>query len=257
MLPMPPVLSRLSGLVRRLLPPAGVRHAGVLLPPREVRWCGPRFRDDAFFLASARAEAERVCGRMGCGAGTRVLEVGCGYGRLAIGLRERLPALDYLGVDVHAGSIAWCARRLTPGTPGYRFVRLGVENARYNPGGASFDERFRLPLGDGAADLVYLYSVASHLTERHLTLYLRELARVLAPRGRVFLTAFVEGGVPPVSENPAGYAVPRCNGPLHVVRYQRGHFLVLAESAGLRCEALEHGGETDGQSALYLRHAGA
>jgi SAM-dependent methyltransferase len=252
-----PLVTRLMSAARRLLPAGGVRHAGVLLPPREARWCGPRFRDDAFFLASARAEAERLCGRMGCGPATRVLEVGCGYGRLAIGLRERLPLLHYLGVDVHAASIAWCARQLTPHTPSYHFVRLDVENARYNPGGAPLDERFRLPLGDGEADLAYLYSVASHLPEPHLTVYLRELARVLAPGGCAFLTAFVEGEVPPVSENPAGYAVSRCQGPLHVVRYRQTHFLALAEAAGLCCDTLEHGQETDGQSALYLRHADA
>jgi len=123
---------------------------------------------------------------------------------------------------------------------------------RYNPGGGAIDAAFRLPAAPGSVDLAYLYSVFSHLPEAHLRVYLGELARVLAPGGRVFLTAFVEEGVPPVVVNPPGYAFERCSGPLHVVRYERGHFAGLLEAAGFRVDRFDHGAETDGQSGVYL-----
>ena len=104
----------------------------------------------------------------------------------------------------------------------------------------------------GAIDVAYLYSVASHLPEAHLRIYLGELARVLAPGGRVFLTGFVEEGVPPVAVNPPGYAFARCSGPLHVVRYERSHLAGLLAAAGFRVDRFDHGAETDGQSGLYL-----
>lgn len=249
---------RLLSAARRLLPGAGaVRRQGSVLPPPEKRWCGPEFKDDAFFLRSAEGEARRLRG-MGCGAGSRVLDVGCGYGRLPIGLLRVIGEVDYLGVDVHRGSIEWCRRHLERAHPTYRFAWIDRENERYNPGGGAVDEDFRLPVTAGTIDLAYLYSVASHLPEAHLRIYLAELARVLAPGGRVFLTAFVEEGVPPVAVNPPGYAFARCSGPLHVVRYERGHLAGLVHAAGFHVDRHDYGAETDGQGGLYLsRHAGA
>jgi SAM-dependent methyltransferase len=243
---------RILAAARRLLPGADhVRYRGAVLPPPEVRWCGPEFKDDAYYLRSAEAEAERLRA-MGWEPAKRVLDVGCGYGRLPIGLIRAFGAVPYLGVDVHRGSIGWCRRYLERGHPSYRFAWMDRENARYNPGGGAIGEAFRLPVETGTIGLAYLYSVASHLPEAHLRIYLAELARVLAPGGRVFLTGFVEEGVPPVSVNPPGYAFARCSGPLHVVRYERGHLDALLAAAGFRVERFDHGAETDGQSGVYL-----
>lgn len=243
---------RIVAAARRLLPGGGrVRYRGAVLPPPEKRWCGPEFKDDAFFLRSAEAEAERLR-EMGCGPGARVLDLGCGYGRLPIGILRVLDRVEYLGVDVHLGCIDWCRRWIEREHPSFRFVWIDRENERYNPGGNAIDEAFRLPAADGSVDVAYLYSVFSHLTEAHLRFYLVELARVLAPGGRVFLTAFVEEAVAPVSINPPAYAFAKCSGPLHVVRYERGHFSGLVEDAGFRIERFDHGAETDGQSGIHL-----
>lgn len=243
--------NRIVAAVRRRLPGGDrVRYRGAVLPPPEMRWCGPEFKENAFFLRSAEAEANRLR-KMGAGPGSRILDVGCGYGRLAIGILRVLDRVEYLGVDVHRGSIDWCQKHIERPHPSLRFVWIDRENERYNPGGAAIDAAFRFPAADGSIDVAYLYSVFSHLTEADLRFYLVELARVLAPGGRVFLTAFVEEGVEPISINPPSYAL-ECSGPLHVVRYERGHFAGMVDAAGLRIERFDHGTETDGQSGIHL-----
>ncbi len=233
--------------------PDFVRLDGAVLPAADLRFCGSPFRDDAFYLRSADAEASRLTTRLGCHPGSRVLDIGCGQGRLATGLIRAVGALDYLGLDVHRASIRWCRRHIQAEHPTYRFERLGVANARYNPRGARLDARFRFDLPDRCGDIIYLFSVFSHMPEAELRVYLAEFQRVLARGGRVFFTTFVEDGVPPVSINPRGYAFAEPCGPLHVVRYERSHLFSLVEAAGFEVAEFVHGCEVDGQSGVYLR----
>ena len=231
--------------------PETVIHRGVPLPAHHLRFCGEELRDDERFLASAEAEVRRLEERCGLTASTRLLDLGCGYGRLALGLVERFGSLTYQGVDVDRHAIAWCRRHVAPRSGGFSFLHLDLANPRYNPGGDRIGEGYRLPFGDGSFDLAYLFSVFSHMDAGEVAVYLRELARLLAPGGRVFLTAFVEEGVAPVAINPPGYR-RAWRGPLHCVRYERGFFADLVAAAGLETERLEPGVEIDGQSGLYL-----
>ncbi|MBC8160371.1 MAG: class I SAM-dependent methyltransferase [Roseiflexaceae bacterium] len=236
----------------RALGGAGVRHQGVLLPPVDLRFCGADFKNDAFFLASARAEAERLRDSCGLASHSRVLDVGCGAGRLAIGLMTLPAALhSYVGVDVTERCVAWCQRHLTNADPRFQFQHLDIGNARYNPHGRTLDDLFRLPFADRSFEIITLYSVFSHMTEADATIYLAEFARLLAPGGTVFLTAFVEEGVPTFEENPASYRAD-WQGALHCVRYEKTHFAHMVGEHGFRIATFGYGQATDGQSELYL-----
>jgi hypothetical protein len=81
--------------------------------------------------------------------------------------------------------------------------------------------------------------------------YLAEFSRLLRSDGKVFLTAFLEEGVPDAMENPPNYRM-KWNGPLHCVRFNMSFFTRLVRDAGLRVSEFEYGRETDGQSAVYL-----
>lgn len=238
--------------LRDVFRPPVVWHQGLPLPARHLRFGGTHFRTEEHFLASGCAEVRRLVATCGLTAATRLLDVGCGVGRLAFGIIRELGTIErYEGVDVHVGAIAWCQGYLSRWYPCFRFTHLDVHNLRYNPAGSPISADFQLPFGDGSFDLVYLYSVFSHLTEPDVRQYLREFRRLLTAGGVVFLTAFLEEGVPSVSINPAGYRRD-WQGALHCVRYERSHFEGLVTAAGLRTVRFEYGGETDGQSAVSL-----
>jgi SAM-dependent methyltransferase len=223
---------------------------GSTIPVRRLRFGGEHFARDEDFIRSAEREADRLVRDFGLAAESRLLDVGCGPGRLAVGILRRVGEIAvYRGVDVDSVAIRWCERHIARDHPSFRFELLDVANPRYNPrGGAAA----RLPFDDASFDVVYLYSVFSHMLDGDVRAYLREFGRLLAPGGRVFLTAFVEEGVAPVEENPPGYR-RAWSGPLHCVRYDREYFERLVAEAGLRVERFVHGEETDGQSAVYLR----
>jgi SAM-dependent methyltransferase len=212
------------------------------------------FREDAAFIESALGEARRVVEEAAVDGRIRILDVGCGAGRLAYGLIGiDGPVERYLGLDVMAAPIEWCTRTITAANPTYTFATVDVRNERYNPTGHVAADDGVLPVADGSFDLVYAYSVLSHMVGDDVRSYLREFGRILPAGGQAIVTAFVEDDVPTESINPPDYGPMTWAGALHCVRFERGFFLSLVETAGLEVTALEHGGETDGQSRLRLR----
>jgi SAM-dependent methyltransferase len=234
---------------------ASVRHAGHLLPPRDIRAAGEEFKDDAYFLKSARLEAVRLVQKCGLTKTSRVLDVGCGAGRLAVGILAELGGVaSYTGLDVIRTTVDWCQRELQPTHPGLRFVHVDVANDRYNPKGGAIEAETRLPVDDASADVINLYSVFSHMTYGDVASYMHELRRVVAPSGKIFLTAFIETDVPNYAINPPGY-LDQWSGALHCVRFERGFFEDMLGEARLKLLELVHGRETNGQSALYIAPA--
>jgi SAM-dependent methyltransferase len=229
-----------------------VEYRGSLLPPASIRMGGRPYEDDAFFFESAMQEAERVVTDLSCGPDDVFVDIGCGQGRLAIGLVKRLDHLAYLGLDVSSESIAWCDRYITGRHPSYRFRYLDVVNARYNPTGSPIAEDFRFPVDTGSVDIVYMWGVVTNMEPEHLEAYAREIHRILRPGGRAFLTAHVEDNVPRVSLNPPNYAPYRCKGPLHCVRYERGYFLDVMRQAGLQLTRSQYHGAGNCQTDLYF-----
>jgi SAM-dependent methyltransferase len=183
-----------------------------------------------------------------------LLDVGCGPGRLAIGLLSVLGRTNYLGLDVNANAIRWCQQHIERQHPSFRFQHVDVANDRYNRDGVGIDEDFRFDLPAGEFDAIYLYSVFTHMLEADVRAYLREFRRILKPRGRVFLTATVDEGVPRVTVNAPGY-VANLMGPLHVVRYEKTFFFSLVKDAGFDVSEFVPFGDARSQSVFFLQRA--
>ncbi|MBM3723127.1 MAG: class I SAM-dependent methyltransferase [Actinobacteria bacterium] len=220
----------------------------VPLPPEKLRMGGVHFRSDSHFIAGAEKDVKSLVEFAGLNKNSRLLDWGCGAGRLAVGIRYKFGRIaDYHGVDVQPRLLNWASKNLT--APGYRFTLIDVTHRYYNPDGATSPSA--LPTPDSSVDIVYAYSVFSHLDGKDVEVYLRAINSALVPGGRGWFTLFVEDDVPPESENPADYGPIEWKVPLHCVRFQRAHFEQMCSAAGLRVEHFEYGQETDGQS-LYV-----
>jgi SAM-dependent methyltransferase len=121
--------------------------------------------------AGCKASLLRILPKDWVWSGKRVLDMGCGAGRL---LRHFVPearqAVGFFGCDIDAESVTWLTRHLSP-----PFV---VERNEEAP---------PLPWGDSSFDLIYAISVFTHISD-HWTDWLLEVHRLLAPRGLAIIT---------------------------------------------------------------------
>lgn len=136
-----------------------------------------------------------------------LLDFGCGCGRLIRhwNMLER-PAIH--GTDYNPRLTSWCEKNLD-------FARFRVN-----------DLVGELKYESGKFDLVYAFSVFTHLTEDQQSFWIEELARVLRPGGHLLITTHGERFIEKLS-------------PDDVKRYREGYLVVRREeeAGSNRCAA--------------------
>jgi ubiquinone/menaquinone biosynthesis C-methylase UbiE len=100
----------------------------------------------------------------------RVLEVGCGAGRMLRHMPRLTGASENWGVEISAEHVAWCQQNLSP--------PLSVVTTTTAP---------HLPFEDNYFDLVYCGSVFTHISDLADAWFL-EIRRVLRPGGHAYIT---------------------------------------------------------------------
>lgn len=122
----------------------------------------------------------------------RVLDVGCGIGRMALPLTRYLSSRGgYWGFDILADGIAWCRQNITSRFSNFHFEVADVQNGSYRPQGQASASAYRFPYADGAFDFAYACSVLTHMLPPDIDNYLAEISRVLRPGGACLVTFFV------------------------------------------------------------------
>ncbi len=183
-----PVLKILNQVYIRALDLADYRERQRdLTPPRTLYFVG-----DGDFKATGHEFRKLFIEVGGLKPEHHVLDVGCGIGRMAVPLTSYLlPTASYEGFDIVQQGIAWCQTNITPRFPSFRFRHSDVRNNFYNPNGIYEAKGYRFPYEDARFDFIFLTSVFTHVFPPALENYLAEIARVLKPGGRCFITFFL------------------------------------------------------------------
>jgi len=156
---------------------------GQLTPRRSMNFTGAV----SDLEASAEVYAQRLRELAGLTPSSRVLDVGCGFGRLATGLVRYFDDKGrYDGMDIVAVAVEWCTANITARHPNFQFAHADVLNTEYNPNGHASASDYKFPYDDSAFDIVVLSSVFTHMLPAAVDNYLREISRVLKPGGCCF-----------------------------------------------------------------------
>lgn len=121
----------------------------------------------------------------------RILDIGCGVGRLAVPLTSYLTTGEYSGFDVSARAVSWCRTQVSALHPNFWFNHIDLANSSYNPHGSIRPEHFSFPCADASVDLVFASSVFTHLLPATADRYVAETARVLKPGRSAVLSFFL------------------------------------------------------------------
>jgi SAM-dependent methyltransferase len=158
------------------------------IPPKEMNFIG-----DGDFDAVGREFLRYFIEFAGLKPNHRVLDVGCGIGRMARPLAEFLNFRgSYEGFDIVRIGIDWCRQNITPLCPNVRFRAADVFNSGYNPSGAFDASEYVFPYKSQSFDFVFLTSVFTHMLPAGVENYLREISRVLRVGGSCLITYFLQ-----------------------------------------------------------------
>ncbi len=152
------------------------RHPGFATPPEHLAFDALNHFDWERYRATGLQHAgmfARIIGELSpARSPLRILEWGCGPGRLIRHLAGLLPEREIAltGADYNGESIAWCSKHLA----GIAFVENGLDPP--------------LAFRDAQFDVIYSFSVVTHLSEAVQLAWFRELRRVLQPGGLVICT---------------------------------------------------------------------
>ncbi len=220
------------------------------LPPSKMRFMGENDEQ----LIQVGDELAGLLVAFGMTADSAILDVGCGYGRLALGI---LHATDhrgpYLGFDILRRQIDWCRTAITPTFPRLCFEHLDIRNGRYNPGGMIEPTEVSFPTRSASTDVCALFSVFTHLYRPDIERYLGEIRRVLRPGGVAVTTWFLfdEDRLPRATSSAATYPMVHVlddvtryteeGNPLRAIAYEEGAVRAMVGSARLEVLAIDHG----------------
>lgn len=119
-----------------------------------------------------------------------VLDIGSGIGRTAIALTTYLKdGGSYDGFDVVKSGVDWCNKKIKSSSAPFTFIYTPIFNDLYNNTGVQANT-FVFPYPSHSFDIVFSFSVFTHMQIDEIENYLKEIHRVLNNKGVCLSTFF-------------------------------------------------------------------
>ncbi len=152
-----------------------------LVPAAGFHWLTPLYDPLVALTCRDTAVKKRLVDAAGLAPGQRVLDLGCGTGNLALGVKQACPSADVVGFDADP-----------------RMLGRAAAKARRSGLGVRFDQGFArsLPYADGSFERVVSSLFFHHLAPAAKAAAMGEAFRVLAPGGEIHVADWGRPGGP-------------------------------------------------------------
>ena len=140
---------------------------GLPVPPEWLRF---GYRTSEGYLQSGQKDMAAMLETCPIDDARRILDFGCGSGRMIRWLKDYAADREIWGTDINADYVTWCQQHLSP--PFHFALTTTLPH---------------LPFEDRYFDYIYAGSVFTHLDDL-ATAWMLELRRILSPGGRMYIT---------------------------------------------------------------------
>ena len=215
------ILEKISWrLMNNITYPSWLAYEPNLVPPLPLmRTEGIYVMEEWFRWAEEWSVLLRLFG--GISFESKVLEIGCGLGRIAFPLRYILSAKgSYDGFEICEDKIKFLKSTYKTFHPNFNFIWANVHNTYYNPNGKIQAKDYTFPYNSNSFDLIYAASVFTHMLPEAAENYFKEAARVLRPAGRIVFSCFILDNYTPNQPRPLGFARAGFNFDHHYKSYE-------------------------------------
>lgn len=148
-------------------------------------------RDEQSWIASAHSLVDLV--QRSCALadldGKAVLDVGCGTKLTKALLERQVPISRYMGLDVDRDVVEFLQSNVAD--PRFGFRHIDVRNALYNPTGRPLSDRTELPVDGERFDIIWLFSVFTHLDPIDYRAMLRLLRGCIRDDGWLVFSLYI------------------------------------------------------------------
>lgn len=122
-----------------------------------------------------------------------LLDIGCGYGRIAYSLLNNNFSGIYIGVDILENRIRWLQENFTTIHPNFEFHYANVKNDRYNKKGIQSTATVDLKniLRGRPVSTILLLSVFTHMYEDDISNYLSSIRDIMKYDTQLVFTMFL------------------------------------------------------------------
>jgi SAM-dependent methyltransferase len=168
--------------------------------PQALRQTGHAHEET--WLDSARRLVELVCRECGFDdlSDKDILDVGCGTKIAKVLLDDPIPVGRYVGIDVDRRIVDFLCANVHD--PRFEFHHIDSRNEYYNRDGLPLADRTELPIGSSTFDVIWLFSVFTHLPPSDYVAMLRLLRPYVRPDGwlvfSLFINEFTDTGAGPL-----------------------------------------------------------
>jgi len=159
---------------------------------------------------------------------TDILDVGCGVRFTAAIINRKIPIKSYTGIEVFRPIVEFLKDNVEAHDKRFKYAHWNIHNEMYNPEGIALTLEERLPV-EGTFDLIWLFSVFTHLNPDDSLLLLQQMRKKIRKTGKLFFSAFID-------EELDGFEDRIKEHPLLNAYYGRKYMQSLIEEAGWRIE---------------------